>query len=328
MPGVADYRFLVSQGDMGLRLDSFLSAKIDGLSRSQAARLVRQGHALVDGSPKKPSHQLAPGQAVTASLPKPEPCQALPEALEIDILYQDSDLVVVNKPPGLVVHPAPGHISGTLVNALLHHCRDLSGVGGLLRPGIVHRLDKDTSGVLVAAKNDAAHQALSGQFAARTVEKTYLALVFGVPEKDSGIVDMPVGRHPDQRKKMAAGKGRQALTLWRVARRFADAALLEIDIHTGRTHQIRVHLAALGHPVIGDSVYAGKKRGKKLPDSVAGKTPFPGRQMLHAFRLSLILPASGKRLVIEAPVPQDMQILTQALEKAAENRWEGGKIHV
>lgn len=315
----------MDKSDTGLRLDSFLSAKICGLSRSQAARLVRQGHALVDGSPKKPSHLLAPGQVVTASLPEPEPCQALPEALDIEILYQDADLVIVNKPPGLVVHPAPGHSSGTLVNALLHHCRDLSGVGGLLRPGIVHRLDKDTSGVLVAAKNDAAHQALSGQFAARTTEKTYLALVFGNPQKDSGIVDMPVGRHPGERKKMAAGTGRRALTLWRVANRFADAALLELDIRTGRTHQIRVHLAALGHPVIGDLVYAGKRRGKKLPDSIAGKTPFPGRQMLHAFRLSLTHPSSGKRLFFEAPVPEDMQILVRALEKAAGQSGEGDR---
>ncbi len=305
----------VKPEEAGTRLDAFLAIRLPDMSRSRLARLVRSGKVLVNGAASKPSAPVVPGQDVVVRIPEAEPADLVPENIPLDVLYEDPDLIVVNKPPGMVAHPGPGHGAGTLVHALLAHCPDLSGVGGVARPGIVHRLDKDTSGALVAAKNDAAHQSLSRQFKARTIKKTYLALVHGCPAEDTGRISLPVGRHPSDRKKMLASedvRGREAQTLWRVRERYPDAALLEIGLLTGRTHQIRVHMAALGHHVVGDPIYGGRKRGHKLPDSVRGKVPLPGRQLLHAWRLVFAHPRTGRLLDLEAPIPVDMRAVISA----------------
>ena len=309
-------RFQVNSEDAGARVDAFLAARHADISRSRAARLIKEGHVTVDGRVPKPSTTLSPGQAIVVDIPVSAPCGAVPEDIPLEVLYEDQDLIVVNKPAGLVVHPAPGHGGGTLVNALLHHCHDLSGIGGQMRPGIVHRLDKDTSGALVAAKNDFSHQALSSQFKERIVKKTYLALVHGAVREQGGSILLAVGRHPKDRKKMHAasqGGGRQAETLWRVRERFADASLLEVNIKTGRTHQIRVHLATLGFPVVGDPVYGGRRRGHALPASIQGKVPLPGRQLLHDWKLCFSHPRTGRVLTFTSPVPQDLEQVLAAL---------------
>jgi 23S rRNA pseudouridine1911/1915/1917 synthase len=238
-----------------------------------------------------------------------------PEFILIEIIYQDDQIVVINKPPGLVVHPAPGHADGTLVNALLHHCPDLGAIGGEVRPGIVHRLDKDTSGTMVIAKNSAAHEELSRQFKAREVEKKYLALVYGTPQSDTGSVRLPIGRHPVDRKRMSTTtrKGRDAETTWQVCERFPGITLLELNLKTGRTHQIRVHCAAIGHPVVGDPVYRPRKlfadSGSllaEIPPPVVSALKSISRQMLHAWRLSFTHPSEKILLAFESPMPPDM----------------------
>ena len=244
--------------DRGVRLDSFLAGRVPELTRSAAARLIETGRVTVAGRTAAKSCRLEGGELVEAELPDPEPTQALPQDIPLDVVYEDGDVIVVNKPAGLVVHPAPGHPDGTLVNALLHHCgSSLSGIGGELRPGIVHRIDRDTSGLIIAAKNDAAHQALSAQLQDHTLARTYEAVVVGNLREDRGTVDAPIGRHHTDRKKMAVTDrgGRAAVTHWEVLERFQGFTHVRCRLETGRTHQIRVHMAHLGHPICGDTVY-------------------------------------------------------------------------
>ena len=282
------------------RLDAWLAAAHPGISRSRWKQLIEAGHVFLNGAPVlKANTALAPGDELRCVLPDPEPVGLVPADIPLAVLYEDSDLIVLDKPAGLVVHPAPGHAADTLVNALLHHCGDLQGIGGELRPGIVHRLDKDTSGVLVVAKNEPAHTALVAQFSAHTVRKEYLALVWGAPKPAAGEIRLPIGRHPVHRKKMAVvGKGRAAVTRYETLAATPLAALLRVRIETGRTHQIRVHLAHLGHPVAGDAVYGRARHG--LPEGL--ELP---RQMLHARRLKIAHPRDGRPLEFSAPPPPD-----------------------
>ncbi|ACL05060.1 pseudouridine synthase, RluA family [Desulfatibacillum aliphaticivorans] len=319
MTGDQTYQFKVQNKEQGQRLDAFVPVHCKNLSRNACARLIRQGLVTVDKSVKKPSYVLKPGEMVSVTVPEPETADIVAQDMDLAILYEDRDIVAVNKPPGMVVHPAPGHSSNTLVNALLAHCKDLSGIGGVQRPGIVHRLDKETSGVILAAKNDAAHAGLSEQLAQRRVEKFYLALAHGVIKEDTGVIDLPLARHPSDRKRMhvsTPAKGREALSLWTVKERFLDATYVKVQIKTGRTHQIRVHLAALHHPVIGDTVYGGRKKRGRLPASVLGKAPPPERQMLHAHIVSFTHPVTGEKLTLTAPLPQDMAQLLEALRES------------
>lgn len=293
----------------GTRLDAWLAAAAaPGLSRSRWQSLILDRQVTVDGRPCRPRTLLRGGDHIQYHIPPAEPVRLEPEPIELDVLFEDEALIAVNKAPGLVVHPAPGHARGTLVHALLHHCGDLTGVGGELRPGIVHRLDKDTSGVLVAAKTQLAMQSLTEQFKQRRVRKQYLALVAGVPVPPVGDVDTLIARSDRHRKKMAVHptRGKRARTHYRVERAYADAALLRLLIETGRTHQIRVHMAYLGHPVLGDPLYGGRRRGQN---------PRPPRQMLHAVSLDLTHPLSGKPLSLNAPWPEDLQTLIHQLEQ-------------
>lgn len=302
--------FCAARGDAGRRLDRWAAERIPELSRSRAAQLIAQGCIRVNGAVRKANYRMRPGDAVEILIPALPPGRDLPEAIPLEILFEDDHLVVLNKSPGRVVHPAPGHFSGTLVNALLFHFPNLAGVGAERRPGIVHRLDRDTSGVLVVAKNDAAHQHLSDQFKRRSVRKTYLALVCGTPRADAGVINLPIGRHPTDRKRMsiASRRPRTAETSWRVRERLKGGALLEIDLKTGRTHQIRVHCAAMQHPVWGDPVYGGRKCGDLQPPVA--------RQMLHAWRLQFTHPADGTSVEMEAPLSADMAAALQVLRAA------------
>lgn len=287
----------------GTRLDVFLS-ECCGITRSRAAALIKEGCAHVDGiMPSKTGLMLKNGMSVRFDIPDPAPSTLEAQPIDLHVVYQDDDLAVVFKPSGMVVHPAAGNPDGTLVNALLYHLDGLSGVGGELRPGIVHRIDKDTSGLLLVAKNDRSHVFLSEQIKAHTVKRAYLAILQGVPRLDEGGVDGPIGRHPSDRKKMAiVPNGRPAHTDWRVLERLRGAALIEARLTTGRTHQIRVHMASIGHPVLGDPVYGPKK------------PPYPvlGGQLLHAFRLGFVHPTTGEDMLFEAP-PEPR--FTQWLEK-------------
>jgi 23S rRNA pseudouridine1911/1915/1917 synthase len=300
---------------MGIRIDVFLAEHLPDCSRSFAGQLITSECIRVNGQAQKPSYRLKPGDVVSVRIPAPKPPRYLPEPISLQVLYEDPDIVVINKPPGLVVHPAPGHYSGTLVNGLLYHCPDLGGIGAELRPGIVHRLDKDTSGTLVVAKNAVALDHLAGQFKNRTVGKDYLALVHGAMAAESGTIRLPIGRHPVDRKRMStrSRRGREAETGWRVVRRLAGTTLLELSLKTGRTHQIRVHCAAIGRPIVGDPVYG---RRKTAGDS-AGMQALLGsirRQMLHAWRLEINHPRSGARMRFESPLPEDMERLIAELE--------------
>ena len=290
----------------GERLDSFLAARLPGLTRSAAARLIETGQVLVDGKPARKSARLAGGETVEVTLPDPEPADALPQDIPLDVVYEDDDVIVVNKPSGLVVHPAPGHPDGTLVNALLHHCGgSLSGVGGELRPGIVHRIDRDTSGLIIAAKNDAAHQALAAQLADHTLARTYEAVAAGSFREDAGTVDAPIGRCPSDRKKMAVvPNGKRAVTHWEVLERFPGYTYVRCRLETGRTHQIRVHMAHLGHPIYGDTVYGGKK-------------PVPGLtgQCLHAVGLRFVHPRTGETVELSCPLSGEFQALLEKLRR-------------
>ncbi|MCB2146405.1 MAG: RluA family pseudouridine synthase [Deltaproteobacteria bacterium] len=307
----SSFSFCVGQAQAGGRLDSLVATEIDCCSRSFAATLIRQGCITVDGSVKKPAYPVKPGETVSGKVPTPEVSSFLPENLPLHILYEDAELLVVNKQPGMVVHPAPGHSRGTLVNALMYHCPNLTGISGSLRPGIVHRLDKDTSGVLVVAKNTRAMHHLAAQFKSREVRKKYLALVYGVPGKDAGSLDSPIGRHPEDRKKMSTTTHtpRSALTKWRTLEKFPGASLLELDIRTGRTHQIRVHCKTMGHPVIGDPVYGNrgdKRRLASISPELSQAIMALDRQMLHAWQLSFTHPVTGERMTAEATMPSDM----------------------
>ena len=292
-----------------IRLDVFLSSCPVGLSRSKIQSLIKNGDVTVNNGPAKPSHKLIPGDHVIISIPPAPPPVLRPEAIEFEIIHEDESLIVVNKPAGLVVHPAPGHATGTLVQGLLMHCSGLSGLGGTMRPGIVHRLDKDTSGLLVVAKNDLVHRFLQRQFKSGMVKKQYSALVHGLIDGNEGKIDVPIGRHPRRRKEMAVTPSgeKQALTFWRKTEEFTGGfSLLRVTIKTGRTHQIRVHLSHTGHPIVGDPVYGpGRYWWKKNP-LFQKKAPPIKRQMLHAEYLGFVHPTENLYLEFEAPLPEDM----------------------
>jgi 23S rRNA pseudouridine1911/1915/1917 synthase len=305
------------------RLDAFLRSQWPGVSRGAIQRLLAEGHIRVNDRPARPSHHPKAGEVVSVTWPEAQPSEARPEDIPLEILYEDEDLLAVNKPAGLVVHPAAGHAAHTLVNALLHHCAGhLSGIGGVARPGIVHRLDKDTSGCLVVAKNDAAHLHLSGQFAAREVEKTYEAIVCGQWPGPGGEINVPISRHQVDRKRMAAGAGRPARTTFRVLELLRGATRMEVDLHTGRTHQIRVHFQHVGFPLLGDLVY-GRRHNARLREITGCRAP---RQMLHSRRLALTHPLTGRRLVFEAPLPEDFAVVLQTLRLPLSAKHRSGSI--
>ena len=292
----------------GVRLDAFLSA--DGaLTRSQAARLIAEGRVRVNGKPAAKSARLSGGETVTVDAPQLRETALPPQVIPLDVVYEDDDVIVVNKPTGLVVHPAPGHPDGTLVNALLHHCGDsLSGIGGEKRPGIVHRIDRDTSGLIIAAKNDAAHLALSAQLKDHSLSRTYECLVTGNMKQDSGTVDAPIGRSSADRKKMAVvPTGRRAVTHWEVVARYPGVTHLRCRLETGRTHQIRVHMAYIGHPILGDTVYGAKK-------------PVPGLtgQCLHAAGLRFVHPRTGEPVELHCPLPPEFTAMLQKLQSKSQ----------
>jgi 23S rRNA pseudouridine1911/1915/1917 synthase len=289
------------------RLDAFLRRQFPALSRGAVQRLIEQGHITVNGKSTKATHTPRAGEVVRIEFPEAKPAEAQPEDIPLDILFEDKSLLVLNKPAGIVVHPAAGNEEHTLVNALLHHCEgELSGIGGVARPGIVHRLDKETSGCLVVAKNDETHVALSAQFAGRTVEKFYLAIVCGIVPRDEGNIHAAIARHPTHRKRMAVhddDDGRPAHTGYRVIERLNHATLVEAELHTGRTHQIRVHFQHLGFPVAGDDTY-GQRQTKKLAELTHYKAP---RVLLHAHKLAFTHPSTGKKVKFTAPIPADME---------------------
>ena len=293
---VAETREVVVAGEYaGWRLDRYLAAVLPELSRSRLQALIRAGEVQLEGKTVRTREIVDRGNIVTLRIPPPAEIETKAEEIPLDILFEDEDLLVINKPPGLVVHPGAGNLSHTLVNALLHHCPNLSGIGGKQRPGIVHRLDKETSGCLVVAKNDAAHQELARQFAGREVTKIYLALVSGRPKRPRGVIEAAIGRHPVQRKKMQVDprRGRPAKTEYRVLQSLGKISLVECILHSGRTHQIRVHLHHLGHPVVGDAVYGRK-----------GTAP---RQMLHAWKLGFTHPRTKEPILFEAPIPDEFE---------------------
>lgn len=286
-------------------------------SRSAIQRMLKQGSITVDGQTARAADKVKPGWLVEIDPPEPEPLKLTPRPMDFEVLFEDADIIVINKPSGLVVHPSPGHADHTLVHGLLHHCHDLAGVGGKLRPGIVHRLDKDTSGALVAAKTDQAHRMLVGAFASGRVEKRYLALVHGRPPL-KGKADAPIGRHPVDRKRMstAARHGKTAHTAWQRMREYGEnLSLLKVAIRTGRTHQIRVHLAEAGYPVLGDRVYGGRRARRKFDGPLGQALKQADRQMLHAVYLAFNHPTGGQRLVNWAPLPPDFRAVLAALEE-------------
>lgn len=317
------FAFTVAEPQRGLRLDVVLSDLLNDCSRSYAAQLIQDGVVAVNGKRRKPSYRVRPQDAIEGHVPNPHLSECKPEAIALSILYEDDHLLVVDKPPDLVVHPSPGHAQGTLVNALLYHCPDLAAFHGEIRPGIVHRLDKDTSGALVVAKTPAVHEHLARQFKARTVRKTYLALVRGSVATSPGVVRLPIGRHPVDRQRMAASapRSRAAETHYRVRERFPEATLLELDLKTGRTHQIRVHCASLRHPVLGDPVYGGRQATLVVRNGVGrGRRAYPvARQMLHAWRLGFVHPGDGQWRQFEAAIPGDMQSLLTFLRSGADD---------
>jgi 23S rRNA pseudouridine1911/1915/1917 synthase len=300
------------------RLDQFVAATLPGVSRASAQRLIETGDVLVNGVAAKPSLKLKGGELVTVAVPPPEASEALPEEIPLDILYEDHDVIVVNKPAGMVVHPGAGNPAGTMVNALLGHCNDLSGIGGKIRPGIVHRIDKDTSGVIIAAKNDHAHLSLARQFSEHTIKRIYLAIVYGSPKTDSGRIESTIGRHPIDRTRMSstAKHGKHAATHWKVIARYEGATLIRLRLETGRTHQIRVHLSEAGHPLVGDLIYGSQARLKGLRNpQVRALLKTLDRQALHAKTLGFIHPATDQYLEFDTELPDDMARIIAGLEK-------------
>ena len=296
-------RLIVDEGAAGERLDRFLAGRELEVSRSHIQKLIESGCVLVNGRTAKANAKLREGDAVETELPEAQELEILPEDIPLDILYEDSDVIVINKARGMVVHPAAGAADGTLVNALLHHCEDLSGINGVIRPGIVHRLDKDTSGVMVAAKNDRAHVDLAEQIREKTAQRIYRAIICGTIAEDRGEIRAPIGRHPTERKKMAVVPGgKEATTLFRVVERFPAHTLVECRLKTGRTHQIRVHMAYIGHPLLGDPKY-----GRKTSD-IAG-------QALHSCELSFTHPRTKERMTFAAEMPEDMKAILHALRR-------------
>jgi 23S rRNA pseudouridine1911/1915/1917 synthase len=318
---LTDLSFDIAGDAAGARLDRFLASVLAEQSRARVQKLIAEGHvAVIHAGARRPAVKanliLHEGDRIDVTLPEPAATTTAGEDLPLDILYQDPDVAVINKPAGMVVHPGAGHVSGTLVNALLHHVGDLSGVGGELRPGIVHRLDRGTSGVMVVAKNDAAHQELSRQFEDREIEKEYIALVWGVVQAGRRI-DAPIGRDPVHRQKMSARsrRARHAVTRITSARHLPGLTLCQVAIHTGRTHQIRVHLSAIGHPIVGDSLYGGVRR--RVAGDIRGVQRLE-RPFLHAARLAFAHPRDGRRMEFTAPLPDDLKAVLEELEKEKE----------
>jgi 23S rRNA pseudouridine1911/1915/1917 synthase len=301
-----NYEFIVEPEQEGIRIDQFLAQKNTDISRSRIQKLIEQGNITVHGKQVKPNYKVRQGDLVRLEIPEPVMLDVRPENIDIEILYEDGDIAVVNKPQGMVVHPAAGNYSGTLVNALMARCSSLSTINGVIRPGIVHRIDKDTSGVLIIAKNDASHHSLAEQIKVHSVKRIYYAIVEGVIKQDSGTVDAPLGRHPVERKKMAvvAKNGRRAVTHYRVIERFKRNTLIEARLETGRTHQIRVHMAYIGHPLVGDPVYGYKKQRFNLKG-----------QALHAKTLGVIHPSTGEYMEFTTPLPEYFQKLVENLRR-------------
>ncbi len=311
---VVHKRFIVAGDESGVRLDRYLAAHLPELSRTRIQELIEEGRVRVASGSARSSRQVATGEEIEVEvLPRP-PLEAVPEPIPLELLYEDEDLVVVNKPAGMVVHAGAGMASGTLVNALLHHLRKLSAVGGALRPGIVHRLDRGTSGVLVVARNDWAHQRLADQFRSRQVRKTYIALLHGRLERDAGTIELPISRDLRRRTRMTARRreGREARTGWRVLARLDGFVLVEVHLHTGRTHQIRVHFSAVKHPVVGDTLYGAPKQAR------AGREALPplGRSFLHAARIAFLHPRCGEPVEVRAPLPADLRAYLERLAAA------------
>jgi len=307
---------LVTETDAaGVRLDVWLARRLPNLSRARLQALIAEGHVRVDGSAARSSTRLGPGQAIAVREPAPVPAEPQPEDIPLSVVHEDPQLIVVDKPAGLVVHPGAGTHDGTLVNALLRYVTDLSGVGGVLRPGIVHRLDRGTSGLLVVAKDDQTHRSLVRQFSSRRVEKEYLVLVHGTPGTRTGEITASIGRHPVHRKKMATDvpRGREARTSWTVEERFDGASLLRVRIHTGRTHQIRVHLASMGHPVVGDATYGGSRTPSSRRPAARRALESLDRPALHAARLAFTHPRSEERVEFVSPLPTDLASLLDTL---------------
>ena len=290
-----EFRFQITEELEEERLDKCISMLIESLSRSFIQKMIKDETVTVNGNPAKGSYRVKCDDEVVFCLPKAVEPDILPEDIPLDILYEDTDVIVVNKPKGMVVHPAAGHYSGTLVNALLYHCKDLSGINGVMRPGIVHRIDRDTSGLLIVAKNDFAHQSLSAQLADRSLSRVYEAVVHGGFRADSGTVNAPIGRHPVDRKRMAVTEknSRHAVTYWEVIERYAGFTHIRCKLETGRTHQIRVHMAHIGHPLLGDMVYGAGKPEKGLEG-----------QCLHARTLKFIHPRTGEHMELTSPLPE------------------------
>ena len=301
-------RLTVSPEDAGVRIDKYLAEQLPDITRSYLQKLLKDGSVQMNGKPVKASTKTAVGAVIALTIPEPEEPEILPENIPLDILYEDSDVILINKPKDMVVHPAAGHYTGTLVNALMYHCKgDLSGINGVLRPGIVHRIDKDTTGVLIVCKNDRAHNALAEQLKEHSITRKYRAIVCGNLKEDEGTVDAPLGRHPQDRKKMAIVRsgGKRAVTHYRVLERFGNYTYIECRLETGRTHQIRVHMASLGHPLLGDGIYGRAKSPFKLEG-----------QTLHAMVLGFIHPTTGEYMEFEAPLPEYFEKLLEKLRKS------------
>ena len=302
-------KVLQAEEFVGERIDKFLSCRLEEVSRSYIQKLIKEGHVSVNGKPVKANYKLGAGDEISVEIPEAKEPDILPEDIPLDILYEDQDILVVNKPKGMVVHPAAGHYSGTLVNALMYHCKDsISGINGVMRPGIVHRIDMDTTGSLLVCKNDEAHRILAEQLKEHTIRREYHAIVYGNIKEDTGTVDAPIGRHPTDRKKMSINhkNGKQAVTHYEVLERFGNFTYIRCRLETGRTHQIRVHMASLHHPLLGDEVYGPSSR-----------PPFPGLkgQVLHAKILGIYHPATGEYMEFDAPLPQYFVDLLQKLRR-------------
>jgi 23S rRNA pseudouridine1911/1915/1917 synthase len=308
--------FTVTSLETGVRLDQFLAQQL-GWSRARLQKLLKSDRVVVNGRPRPASYRVRVGDGVMVSVPPPEPTHLAPEALPLEILFEDQDLLVVNKPPGLVVHPGAGHRQGTLLNALVHHCPDLKNIGEVSRPGLVHRLDKDTSGLLVVAKTALAHAALVAQFQVHAITKIYQALVWGQLSEAEGHIEKEVGRHPTARQKMSVHprRGKPAVTFWRVIQEFpGPLTLVQLSPQTGRTHQLRVHLASEGHPVLGDATYGGGVSRLAGHPRLLGLKPLVHRQLLHAWHLGITHPRTGEKLIWEAPLPEDFQAVLAKLK--------------
>ncbi|MCX8044145.1 MAG: RluA family pseudouridine synthase [Desulfobacterota bacterium] len=307
----------VREQDKDKRLDRVLAEQAPDISRSQVQYAIRQGRVTVNGVAAKPSHRVSAGDVLVLEMPDPIPMAAQPENIPLDIVYEDDALIVINKPAGLVVHPACGNYTGTLVNALLHHCTTLSGIGGVLRPGIVHRLDKGTTGILVVAKTDRAHHCLSEQFKQHTIVRKYRALVYGVPPASEGTIASPIGRHKTHRKKMAirTAKGKHAVTHWRLLESFKYVSYIEARLETGRTHQVRVHCASIGNPIVGDDTYGTTVGARNIPDKkLKAYLQTIKRPLLHAGFLQFLHPMSGATMTFNVPLPEDFLSVLQTLQ--------------